>query len=141
MYDSHIPFRARLVVFDTCIQELDVFVWELEPVGEDIGRVRPAREWIEDHIREWGGREFEENFGEIATKVAFEAVFTADILAYTLFDNEYEEEVHVHPHFLIQELPEEWFEVKDTPPGPNGHAPMCPCRTCYDLRMSDKGTP
>jgi len=40
---------GRVTVFDGVIQELNVFVWELEPLDD---QTRSVREWVEEYIRE-----------------------------------------------------------------------------------------
>jgi hypothetical protein len=40
---------CRLTIFNGVLQDLNVFVWELEPLD---GQTRTVREWAEDCIRE-----------------------------------------------------------------------------------------
>ena len=46
---SSTQFYCRIMVCDRTIQDLTVFVWELEPLD---GQTRSARDWIEEHIRD-----------------------------------------------------------------------------------------
>ncbi|MHC4699800.1 MAG: hypothetical protein ACYTFQ_04420 [Planctomycetota bacterium] len=113
MKTSRCEFKARIVVYDDCIQELDIFTWELEPVGEERNRRRTARDWIEEHLQEWDIGDYIYNFGEDAGGVAFEAVFTGEIVGgyvWTPYGDEYDEEINLDTDMLVQELPEEWFK-------------------------------
>jgi len=89
-----------------------MFVWELEPLGDDRYRHRTAREWVESHIREWSQDDFESHFGEIAEALAFQVVFTGTIESdrtWTVYGDEYDEEIYVDTDMLTQEVPEERF--------------------------------
>ena len=98
-------FYCRIMIFDREIQDLTVFVWELEPLD---CRTRSAREWIEEHIRD----NYEELFPTLGIEGdgGWEAVFVATIHSYTCGpDQEYDESVELR-NWLVQPLPPEMFE-------------------------------
>jgi hypothetical protein len=96
-----------MVVYDGLIQDLDVFVWELEPV--DTTR-RSAREWVYEHITSRQILDYLLNdLGWDGECVAFEAVFKGRIEGRFDYFDEWDEELIVEEH-ISQPLPEKWFE-------------------------------
>lgn len=100
-------FQARMVVYDGLIQDLDIFVWELEPT--DTNRCS-TREWIYEHINSClNFDEFCKELGWDGESPAFEAVFNGTISGWYDYNNEWDEELVVDD-FISQPLPSRWFE-------------------------------
>ncbi len=99
-------FYCRATFFNRVIQDLTVFVWELEPLD---GRMRSAREWIEEHIRD--------NYPDLFPTLGiegdggWEAVFVATIRThiYGPPGQEYDESIELR-NWMVQPLPPEMFE-------------------------------
>jgi len=98
-------FYCRATFFDGILQDLTVFVWELEPLD---GQTRSAREWITEHIKEHH-EEMLPDLGVVGDG-GWEAVFVATIHNHTYGpDQEYDEGIEVR-NCLSQPLPSEMFE-------------------------------
>ena len=100
-------FYCRVTFFDRAIQDLTVFVWELEPLD---GQTRSAREWIEEHIREF----YEELLPTLGVEGdgGWEAVFVATIHTHTYGppdQEEYDDSIQLR-NWIVQPLPPEMFE-------------------------------
>lgn len=101
---SSTQFHCRITVFDRMIQDLTVFVWELEPLDR---RKRSAREWIEEHIQ----ANYEDLFSALGIQGTggWEAVFVATIHATScsLYE-EHDESIELMTR-QVQQLPSEMF--------------------------------
>jgi|GEM_PF-4151055 len=93
---------GRVTVFDGVIQELNVFVWELEPLDD---QTRSVREWVEEYIREDVG--LLSTIG-IKDTGGWEAVFSATIHAGSWYPDEGAD--IVLRDWQSQQLPSEMFE-------------------------------
>jgi hypothetical protein len=97
-------FQAR-ILFDETIEQIDVFVWELEPLKGDS---RAYREWVEEHLQSWQLEDYQDNFNDPCDG-PFEVVFKGTIKGFEVAPySEWDEEVIIHDH-LIQPLPENWL--------------------------------
>jgi hypothetical protein len=100
---SNKTFHCRLKVFEQSIDELTVFVWELEPLDK---QTRSAREWIEEHIRD----NYEDLLPQLGIKDhdGWEAVFIATIRSTTsgCLYGEHDESVELIK-WQVQALPSE----------------------------------
>ena len=99
-------FHCRIMVFDREIQDLTVFVWELEPLDR---RTRSAREWIEEHIKD----DCENLLSDLGIEGygGWEAVFIATIHGYTYGPSDqedYDEDITLEA-WEVQRLPSEMF--------------------------------
>jgi hypothetical protein len=102
MSSNNTLFHCRFKVFDQMLQDLTVFVWELEPLD---GQTRSAREWIEEHIES----NYEELFSTLGIKGdgGWEAVFVATIHASVCnLNQDYDESVALIK-WQVQSLPSE----------------------------------
>lgn len=102
---SNTLFHCRVTFFDRTIQDLTVFVWELEPLDE---QTRSEREWIEEHIR----TNYEELFQALGIKGngGWEVVFVATMCAEVgEWHQEYGESIELE-RWQVQQLPSEMFE-------------------------------
>jgi hypothetical protein len=102
MSSNSTQFHCRFKVSDQMLQDLTVFVWELEPLD---GQTRSAREWIEEHI--------ENNYEDLLLKLGikgsggWEAVFVATIRASVCnLDHDYDEGIEL-VKWQVQALPSE----------------------------------
>lgn len=93
---------CRLTVFDGVIQDLNVFVWELEPLDD---QTRTVREWAEDCIRE-DCLDLLPTLG-IKEDGGWEAVFSATVSARDYWPDEGAK--IVLRDWQIQQLPSEMF--------------------------------
>lgn len=102
---STTKFYCHIRVFDRTIQDLTVFVWELEPLDR---RKRTAREWIEECIKEDPADLFTDL--DIHGYGGWEAVFTATIHGHEVGpDREHDEYIELG-NWRTQQLPSEMFE-------------------------------
>ncbi|MHC4301964.1 MAG: hypothetical protein ACYS7Y_32275 [Planctomycetota bacterium] len=105
---STVDFAARIVVYDEDIQELEIFVWELEPLDLNL---RTGREWVQDHISNCDMDALVDHL-ECADRLAWEAVFKGTLSGdYCAPDFiEWDEEMEIH-EYRSQELPKGWYEL------------------------------
>jgi len=101
--DQTCDFQAR-IVFDETIEEIEVFTWELEPLG---GEFRSGRDWVHEHLESWQLEDYRDYFNDPCDG-PFEVVFKGTLSGFEICGSEWDEAVIVHDH-LIQPLPEVWF--------------------------------
>jgi len=103
---SNTLFHCRITFFDRTLQDLTVFVWELEPLD---GQTRSAREWIKEHIED----NYEALLPELGIKDngGWEVVFVATLHAsVSVLDQEHDDESIELMKWQVQSLPSEMFE-------------------------------
>ncbi len=104
-------FYCRMVIFDGLLQDLTVFVWELEPID---GQTRSYREWIEEYIN--GDHESLYPALGIEGDGGWEVVFTATIHCDSYgCAQEFKDHIEVHLS-QVQPLPPEMLNEPTTLP-------------------------
>jgi len=97
-------FEARAVFYKKELQDLEVWVYELEPLEDTRRRIT---DWVFEHLFAW---EFD-MFADMLDLPGdtCEVIFKAGIAGYTDYYGDYEEYVDIVEQ-QSQALPEKWFE-------------------------------
>ena len=101
---NEVDFQARIVILDNDIKELDIFVWELEPL--DSGR-RSDRDWVWEHM--FCAIYDIAEFFKVSNEGAWEIVFEGNLSGSYCPCGEWDEDLEISES-LTQQLPDDWFQ-------------------------------
>lgn len=101
---NEVDFQARIVILDNDIEELDIFVWELEPLD---ARHRSGRDWVREHI--FCAIYDIAKFFKVSNEGTWEIVFEGNLSGRYCPCGEWDEDLEISES-LTQKLPDDWFQ-------------------------------